>query len=110
MSLNETNGKENNEAFNIYNLPSTAQAIRFLHAAAGYPTKDTWINAIEAGNYVTWPGLTTKAIRRHFPESDETTKGHTKKQRQNVRSTKNQSQSRQQSATHKREENAGRIH
>jgi hypothetical protein len=68
----------------VYNLPSTAQAIKFLHAAAGYPVKETWISAINFGNYVTWLGLTAKAVRRHFPESDETQKGHMKKQRQNV--------------------------
>ena len=65
---------------NVYNLPSTAQIIRFLHAAAGYPVKDTWIAAINAGNYSTWPGLTAKAVRRHFPESNETQKGHMMKQ------------------------------
>jgi hypothetical protein len=68
----------------VYNLPSTAQAIKFLHAAAGYPVKETWISAINFGNYVTWLGLTAKAVQRHFPESDEKQKGHMKKQRQNV--------------------------
>ena len=50
--------------------------------------KTTWIDAIEAGNYITWPGLTTTAVRKHFPESDETQQGHMKRQRQGVRSTK----------------------
>jgi hypothetical protein len=59
-----------------------------LHAAAGFPTKDSWIKAINNGNYKTWPGITTKVVNKHFPESVETQKGHTKKQRQNVRSTK----------------------
>ncbi len=62
--------------------------IRFLHAVAGFPTIETWLKAIKAGNYITRPGITTKTINRHFPESDETTKGHMKKQRQNVRSTR----------------------
>jgi hypothetical protein len=39
-------------------------------------------------NYATWPGITTKAVNRHFPEPVETKKGHMKKQRQNIRSTK----------------------
>jgi hypothetical protein len=65
---------------NVYNLPSTVQTIRFLHAAAGYPVKDTWITSINAGNYSTWPGLMAKAVRRHFPESEKTQKGHMKKQ------------------------------
>jgi hypothetical protein len=35
-----------------------------------------------------WLGLSVKAVHKYFPESDETKKGHMKKQRQNVRSTK----------------------
>ena len=50
--------------------------------------KDSWIKATKNGNYVTWPGLTIKTVNKHFPESVETQKGHMKKQRQNVRSTK----------------------
>jgi len=79
-------GKET--AANVYNLPLTSQAIRYLHAAAGFPTKDSWIKAINNGNYVTWPGLSAEMANKHFPESVETQKGHLKKQRQNVRSTK----------------------
>ena len=86
VSTKEIDIKENiNHA---YSIPSTKGKIRFLHAAAGFPTKETWLKAIKAGNYVTWPGITTKTVNRHFPESDETTKGHMKKQRQNVRSTR----------------------
>ena len=50
--------------------------------------KESWIDAIKAGNYTTWPGINVKVANRYFPESDETQKGHMKKQRQNVRSTK----------------------
>ncbi len=66
---------------NVYDLPSVNQTIKYLHAAAGYPVKDTWVKAINAGNYTTWPGLTAIAVRKHFPESDETQKGHMKHQR-----------------------------
>ncbi len=75
-------------AASAYNLPSISQTIRYLHAAAGFPAKDTWIKAINNGNYKTWPGITAKLVSKHFPESVETQKGHMKKQRQNVRSTK----------------------
>ena len=75
-------------AFNAYTLPSTPMAIRFLHAAAGYPIKSTWLAAIKAGNFVTWPMLTTENVNKHYPESNETDKGHMKMQRMNVRSTK----------------------
>ena len=75
-------------AANVYTLPSISQTIRYLHAAAGFPVKETWIKAINHGNYSTWPGVNAKDVNRHFPESVETQKGHMKKQRQNVRSTK----------------------
>jgi hypothetical protein len=76
-------------AASVYSLPSIPQTIRYLHAAAGFPTKDSWIKAINNGNYATWPGITAEVVSKHFPESVETQKGHMKKQRQNVRSTKN---------------------
>ena len=62
------------------------QTVQYLHAAAGFPTKDTWTKAIKAGNYNTWPTITPTVVRRHFPESDKTQKGHMKRQPQGVRS------------------------
>ena len=44
--------------YSAYNLPSVAALVRHLHAAAGFPVKDTCLWAIKAGNYATWPGLT----------------------------------------------------
>ncbi len=71
---------------NVYNIPSINQTIKYLHAAAGYPVEDTWVKVINAGNYTTWPGLTATAACKHFPESDETQKGHMKCQQQGDRS------------------------
>jgi hypothetical protein len=51
-------------------------------------TESAHAPAIKAGNYNTWPILTPSTVRRHFPESDETQKGHMKRQRQGVRSTR----------------------
>jgi hypothetical protein len=73
---------------NVHGLPSTPMAIRYLHAAAGYPTKSTWTAAIKNGNFVTWPLLTVENVNKHYPENNETDKGHMKMQRMNVRSTK----------------------
>lgn len=75
-------------ALNAYSLPSIPAAIRFLHAAAGYPPKSTWITAITAGNFVTWSVLTAENVNKHFPESNETLKGHMKMQQMNIRLTK----------------------
>jgi hypothetical protein len=60
------------------------QAIKYLHAAAGFPTKDTWVKAIKSGNYVSWSGLTVDVVNIYFPEAIKTQKGHIKKQRQNI--------------------------
>jgi hypothetical protein len=76
------------EIHNVYSLPSIPQTITYLHAAARYPVKDTWSNTIKAVNLVTWPGLRAATVRKHFPKSDKTIKGHMKKQCQGVRSTK----------------------
>ena len=67
------------EVNNVYNIPSTKESVRYLHAAAGFPVQETWIDAIKAGNYTTWLGITVKTVNRHFPESEETQKGHMKK-------------------------------
>lgn len=75
-------------AANVYNLPSIPQMIKYHHASAGFPTKDSWVKAVRLGHYISWPGLTANAVSKFFPESVETQKGHMKKQRQNVRSTK----------------------
>ena len=47
-----------------------------------------WIKIIRNGNYLTWPLITVKKLNRHFPESEETHKGHMHNQRQIVRSAK----------------------
>eukprot|EP00804_Cyclotella_cryptica_P013069 CCRYP_002366-RA/>CCRYP_002366-RA protein AED:0.66 eAED:0.66 QI:0/0/0/0.5/1/1/2/0/452 len=52
---------------NVYELPSIAQAVRYLHGAAGFPTKSTWLAAIRNGNYSTWPLINIKNVTKHFP-------------------------------------------
>ncbi len=43
-------------------LPSIKQTVRYLHAAAGFPVKDTWIKAIKAGNFNTLRTITPKTV------------------------------------------------
>jgi hypothetical protein len=86
------NAKPTDFVNSVYELPNLEQVIAWYHAAAGYPTKTTWLKAIEAGFYATWPMLTTKAVRKHYPETKETPKGHMKRVRSGVRSTKVQVQ------------------
>ena len=72
----------------LFDLPSTCQTLLWYHGAAGFPTKETFTDAVQAGNYSTWPGLTVGMINRHFLDSVETAKGHLKGQRQGIQSTK----------------------
>ena len=51
----------------VFELPSTEKTIADYHVAAGFPTKKTWTDAIQAGNYDTWPGLNVKAVNKYFP-------------------------------------------
>ena len=83
----------NEAASNVYDLPSTENMIKYLHAALGFPTKATMIKAIRNGWLIGWPGLTIENVNTFFPESDATHKGHMKAQRQGVRSTKEKEKS-----------------
>ena len=76
------------QANSVYDLPSTEQAIKWMHAVCGYPVKSTWMKAIKAGNFIGWPLLTEKNVQKYYPETDETIKGHMNQTRKNVRSTK----------------------
>lgn len=62
-------------ANNAHDLPSIPALIKHHHAAARFPVKQSWLAAIERGNYATWPGLTVQAVRKHCPEAAETTYG-----------------------------------
>ncbi len=77
-----------NKANAIFALPNTWQSLLYHHALAGFPPKKTFLAAVRAGNYTTWPGLTTTLIHKRFPDSDEAQKGHTKEQQKGVQSTK----------------------
>jgi hypothetical protein len=48
----------------------------------------TFIKAIEAGNFVTWPTLTAQYVRKYLEKSEATIKGHLNQTRKNVRSTR----------------------
>lgn len=60
----------------MYDMPSTKEAVKFLLAALGLPTKATMLTAACHDNLVTLQGVTTNAISKHFPELDETQKEH----------------------------------
>jgi len=64
------------QANSVYDLPSTEEAIKWMHAVCGYPVKSTWLKAIKAGSYIGWPLLTEQNVNKNYPETTETPKGH----------------------------------
>ena len=41
---------------NVYELKTQPELVCYLHAAAGFPTKPTWIAVIKNKQYASWPG------------------------------------------------------
>eukprot|EP00804_Cyclotella_cryptica_P028716 CCRYP_008205-RA/>CCRYP_008205-RA protein AED:0.43 eAED:0.44 QI:0/0/0/1/0/0.33/3/0/341 len=75
-------------AISVYDLPSTKQAITWLHPTCGYPVKSTWTKAIKAGNFHRWALLTATNVLKYYPETSKTPKGHLNKTRKIVCSNK----------------------
>ena len=73
---------------NVYELKTQPELVRYYHAAAGFPTKPTWLKAIKNNHYASWTGLTYEGVSKHFPESEEMHKGHARKLKSGQRSTK----------------------
>ena len=76
----------------MYELKTQLKLVRYYHAAAGFPTKPLWLKAIKNKQYASWPGLTWEVVNKHFPESEKTLKGHGRKTRSGLQSTKTSSQ------------------
>jgi hypothetical protein len=58
------------------NLPSMGALVGFYHACLGFPVKQTWLNAIKAGNCDSFEGLTYCNAARYCQDADETILGH----------------------------------
>jgi hypothetical protein len=69
-------------------LPSIGTLLSFYHACLGLPVKQTWLDAIKAGNCDTFYGLTYSSMAIYCPNANKIILGHLAQQRQNVRSTK----------------------
>ncbi len=72
----------------IFDLPSTQQYLLYHHAAAGFPPKDMFLDAVRAGIHAMWAALMTTLTLKHSPDPDEIQKGHMKGQWKGVPSTK----------------------
>ncbi len=69
-------------------LPSIGALVAFYHACLGFPVKQTWLDAVKAGNCDSFDGLTYSNVSLYYPDAKKTILGHLAQQRQNVRSTK----------------------
>jgi hypothetical protein len=73
---------------NVYQLSKNYDATQYLHASAFSTVKSTFIKAIEAGNFTTWPNLTAHHVKQYLKKAEVTIKGHMNQQRKNARSTR----------------------
>ena len=75
-------------AYSAYDLPIVAALICYFHAAAGCPVLSTWLKAISAGNYSSWPGLTLANATKYCLSADSIIMGNLVQKRQGLISTK----------------------
>ena len=83
-----TTSQNRPEASNVYDLPSMEALVRYMHTAAGFPVRSTWLKTIKNGNFNSWPGLTYNNAAKYCPQSLETMKGHMVQYSREVISTK----------------------
>ena len=76
------------QAYSAYDLTSVAALIRYLHAAAGYPVRSTWLKSIGDGNYSSFPGITLSNATKYYSYADATIMIHIVQKRQGLRLTK----------------------
>jgi hypothetical protein len=78
-----TTNLKSKQAHSVYECTNKRDLVRFLHAAAFSPVQDTWLKAIQAGHFATWPGLTEDLVPKHLPKEIATVKGHLSQRRKN---------------------------
>ncbi len=69
-------------------LPSIGALVGFYHACLDFLVKQTWLDAVKAGNCDLFNGLTYSNVSRYCPDANKTILGYLAQQCQNVRSTK----------------------
>jgi hypothetical protein len=77
-----------NSILSVYELKLRTELVQCYNVTARFPTQPTWTAATKNIHYKSWPGLTAKVTARHFPDSNETLRGHGRKIQANLRSTK----------------------
>ena len=82
------NSKYQHKAYSAYAMTSKEAPIKYLHQFLFCPTKRTLIKAINNNQFTTWPGLTGHVTTKYLQDAPTTEKGHVKRLRQGIRSTK----------------------
>ncbi|KAL7462118.1 hypothetical protein ACHAXS_005381 [Conticribra weissflogii] len=87
-TISTTTSPTTHSVNSAYTMTSKASLLCYLHQCAFSPTIVTWTKAIDNGQFISWPGLTSAAVRKYLPPSPANDKGHMKRTHQNIRSTK----------------------
>ena len=74
-------------AYNTYTQSTLQKLAKNLHKAVFSPVTSTWIEAIDAERFSTWPGLTSNLVHKYLPESRSTALGHICEVKQYISST-----------------------
>jgi hypothetical protein len=88
VPLDEYSTKRDEFIDNVYEISKVYNAMQYLHEDAGSPVPSTFVKAIKAGIFTTWPTLTPEHVTKYLEKSEATVKGHLNQTRKNVRSTK----------------------
>ena len=62
--------------------------IHYYQACCFHPRKSTFLRAIQNGNFIKWPGLTSAAVNQYYVPTVESAKGHLNQERKFLQSTK----------------------
>eukprot|EP00804_Cyclotella_cryptica_P027480 CCRYP_007451-RA/>CCRYP_007451-RA protein AED:0.41 eAED:0.39 QI:0/-1/0/1/-1/1/1/0/327 len=76
-----------NFAGGVHQSTTMEETVKFLHQCLFSPTVNTLCKAIDNGQLVGFPHLTSKMVRKYLPESTATAKGHLNRTRKGLRST-----------------------
>ena len=58
------------QEFSAYDLPRVEALVRYFHAWAIFPLRDTWLRAIKFGNYSSLPGLAYANAAKYCSSSE----------------------------------------
>jgi hypothetical protein len=64
-----------------------ANRIAFYHASLFSPSLSTWCQSIDSKHFMTWPGITSSAVRKYPPQSTPMHQGHLHQVQAIIRST-----------------------